>query len=71
MSPSPLNGFCRSCTPIPPKQLRLTLHSEYGLGADFPGTVPGLTGVCAGVLREHLLDTQAVPATFLLKVEVL
>lgn len=69
--PSPLNGICRSCTPIPSKQLRFTLHGEYGLGADLPSTVPGLTGVCACVLRKHLLNTQTVPATILLEVEVL
>lgn len=57
--------------PPPSKQLSFTLHREYGPGAAFPSTVPGLTGVCACVLREHLLDTQAVPATLLLEVEVL
>lgn len=55
--PSPLNGSCRIWNPIPPKQLKFTLHSEYGLGADFSSTVPGLTGICARVLWEHLLDT--------------
>lgn len=69
--PPLLNGFGRSCTPTLSKQLSFTLHSEDGPGADLPGTVPGLTGVCACVLREHLLDTQAVPATLLLEVEVL
>lgn len=53
-----------------PKELRFTLHGEYGLGADFSSTVPGLTGICARVLWEHLLDTQAVPATLLFKVEI-
>lgn len=46
------------------------MHGEYGLGADFSSTVPGLTGICARVLWEHLLDTQAVPAPLLFKVEV-
>lgn len=72
--PSPLNGFCRiwKVPPPPrtPKELRFTLHGEYGLGADFSSTVPGLTSICARVLWEHLLDTQAVPATLLFKVEV-
>lgn len=57
--------------PHPLKQLSLTLHGEHGPGADLPSTVPGLTGICARVLWEHLLDTQAVPATLLLEVEVL
>lgn len=55
--PSSLNGFGRSCTPTPSKHLSFTLHGEYGLGADLPSAVPGLTGVCARVLREHFLDT--------------
>lgn len=70
--PSPLNGFFRiwKSPPPPPKQLRFTLHGEYGLRADFSSTVPGLTGICARVLWEHLLDTQAVPAPLLFEVEV-
>lgn len=73
--PSPLNGFFRIWKSAPPpatlpKQLRFTLHGEYSLGADFSSTVPGLTGICARVLWEHLLDTQAVPAPLLFKVEV-
>ena len=47
------------------------MHGEDGPGADLPGSVPVLTGVRARVLREHLLDTLAVPATLLLEVEVL
>lgn len=68
-----LKNLERHPTPAPtptPKELRFTLHCEYGLGADFSSTVPGLTGICACVLWEYLLDTQAVPATLLFKVEV-
>lgn len=49
----------------------LTLHREHGLGADLSGAVPGFAGVGTRILREHLLDTKAVPSASLFKVEVL
>lgn len=72
---SPPDGFWRghgSTLPTPaPALVSLTLHGEHSLGANLPGAVPGLAGVSARVLREHLLDAQAVPSAPLFKVEVL
>lgn len=57
--------------PLPSHLVSLTLHGEHSLGANLAGAVPGLAGVSARVLREHLLDAQAVPSAPLFKVEVL
>lgn len=75
MASSPPDGFWRdhgsTPPPLPRPLVRLTLHSEHSLGANLSGAVPGLAGVSARVLREHLLDAQAVPSAPLFKVEVL
>lgn len=57
--------------PAAGQRVSLTLHCEHGLGADLSCAVPGFTGVSAGVLREHFLDTKAVLSASLFKVEVL
>ena len=71
VSSPPDHFWSTSSHPCPPQLVSLTLHRKHSLGANLPSAVPGLTGVSACVLWEHLLDTEAVPSASVVKVEVL